>query len=335
MKAHIQKLAVILCALLVYTTAAGQDTGRRVDPSAANIFSTCPNLAPGLPCSRGDIVERDGYALCYSEEHEQAWWVQYELTSDEVRNKRSNRTDDFRPDPLIRSGSASLADYKYSGYDRGHLAPAADMHWSLQSMSESFFMSNMSPQKPGFNRGVWLKLESAVRAFAMDNDAVWVVTGPVLEEGLPTIGVDKVAIPRAYYKVVLDFTKPEYKAIGFILPNEGSREDLRTFAVPVDKVEEVTGLDFFSRLPDRLENELEGSLDISKWSFSVRKTSHVKSGTKSSNDRVESDRQGDGEYWLNTNSNVRHNKGCCYYKNTKHGRFCGPDEGKACGICGG
>lgn len=92
--------------------------------------------------------------------------MQYELTKEEVINKRSDRTDDFRQNRLIKTGTAALSDYKYSGYDRGHLAPAADMHWSRQSMSESFFLSNMSPKKPGFNRGIWRKLEAVVRNFA-------------------------------------------------------------------------------------------------------------------------------------------------------------------------
>ena len=118
--------------------------------------SSYDNLKLGVPsydCTI--IVDRPGYALGYSEEHEQPLWVTYKLTADEVKNKKARRTDDFRSDPAIPSSSAEPADYKGSFFDRGHLAPAADMSFSLQAMSESFYMSNMSPQRPEFNRGIW------------------------------------------------------------------------------------------------------------------------------------------------------------------------------------
>ena len=111
--------------------------------------------------------------------------VAYELTAQEVQGIVS-RSDDFRADPEIITGSAALVDYRGSGYDRGHLAPAADMKWSEEAMSESFYMSNMSPQAPGFNRGIWKSLESRVRSWAVENGTVYVVTGGILSPGLPT-----------------------------------------------------------------------------------------------------------------------------------------------------
>ncbi len=109
-----------------------------------------------------------GFALLYSEPHEQPAWVAYLLTDDEVQGTLS-RTNNFRADPGISTGSAALSDYRGSGYDRGHLAPAADMKWSSAAMSESFLMSNMTPQVPGFNRGIWKKLEAWVREQAAAN----------------------------------------------------------------------------------------------------------------------------------------------------------------------
>ena len=114
-------------------------------------------IANPKPIIGEQIVNHLGYSLSYNEKNEQASWVAYELTADQVRGT-VKRKDSFRSDPLIKTGSASLSDYKGSGYDRGHLAPAADMKWSTTAMSESFFMSNMSPQLPGFNRGIWKKL---------------------------------------------------------------------------------------------------------------------------------------------------------------------------------
>ena len=125
--------------------------------------------------SNHQIIEHSAYILQYNEKYEHAEWVIYLLTQDRVADS-FERTDNFRPDPKVITGSASLADYKGSGYDRGHLAPAADMKWSENVMSESFFMSNMSPQKPGFNRGIWKSLESIVRTWAIENNEIYIVT---------------------------------------------------------------------------------------------------------------------------------------------------------------
>ena len=214
----------------------------------------------------GDVlVLHKGFALVYNEEHEQADWVAYELTRDEVFGIY-DRADDFRADPSIATGSAALADYRNSGYDRGHLIPAADLKWSTEALSDSFYLSNMSPQQPEFNRGVWSKLEAVVRQFAATEGSVYVVTGPVLSDGpYAVIGENGVAIPKFYYKVVLDYQEPELKAIGFILPNAGSNQPLLSFATSVDRVEHTTGLDFFPQLPDDLERQLEARFDIDAW----------------------------------------------------------------------
>ena len=208
-----------------------------------------------------------GYTLSYNEVHEQASWVAYELTSREVQGTIS-RTDNFRADPNVATGSASLADYRGSGFDRGHLAPAADMKWSREVMSESFFMSNMSPQEPGFNRGIWKKLEGKVRDWANADGSVFVATGGILTNGLPTIGRNQVSVPRFYYKVILDYSEPGLKGIGFILPNKKSDKDIMSFAVPIDRVESRTGIDFFASLPDDIEARLESSFNALSWSGS-------------------------------------------------------------------
>ena len=214
------------------------------------------------------IINHYAYTLNYSEPHEQAEWVAYILTKDRVYGT-VKRTDDFRPDPKVKTDSAILADYKGSGYDRGHLAPAADMKWSATAMSESFYMSNMSPQTPGFNRGIWKRLEQLVRTWAVEYEEIHVVTGPVLKGDFRSIGLNKVSVPEYYYKVVLDYKKPEIKGIGLILANTNSDKSLQSFAVTIDHVESVTGIDFFFDLPDNIEEEVESNLDLSKWSFSV------------------------------------------------------------------
>lgn len=213
------------------------------------------------------LVKHLGYTLFYNEKHEQASWVAYELTASKTK-KVVERSNNFRPDNAVITGSATNKDYQCSGYDRGHLAPAADMSWSSKSMEESFFYSNMSPQVPGFNRGIWKRLEEQVRQWAKVNQDIYVVTGPVLENDLSTIGPDKVSVPRFYYKVILDYT--HLKAIGFIMPNASSNLPLQSYAVPIDSVEHITGIDFFPALPDKQELVIEKTVCIDCWSW----TSH-------------------------------------------------------------
>jgi endonuclease G len=147
------------------------------------------------------------------------------------------------------------------------MAPAADMSWSVQAMEESFLYSNMSPQVKGFNRGIWKKLEERVRQWAVENKDIYIVTGPVLSGGLQTIGPDKVSVPRYYYKVILDYTLPGLKGIGFILPNASSTRPLQSFVVTIDSVEKVTGIHFFPALPLQQEKALEKTVCIPCWTW--------------------------------------------------------------------
>ncbi len=235
--------------------------------AALNKAGWSDNLDLGVPGGCNQVVERTGYALGYNEEWEQPAWVAYRLTKDEVMSRKASRADAFMPDPEVRTGSATLEDYRGSGYDRGHLAPAADMHWSEKAMLESFYMSNMSPQEPAFNRGVWSRLEQAVRRFAYSEESVFVVTGPIVtEDDVKTIGSNKVRVPGFYYKVIYDETPPE-KMIAFILPNKGSNKSLDSFVVSVDDVEAATGLDFFSALPEDRQRSLESQSNSDAWAW--------------------------------------------------------------------
>lgn len=225
------------------------------------------NLSFGISGKADCIVDREGFALGYIEYHEQPAWVIYKLTRTEVQAKVAKRTNRFREDPEIPTGSATNADYRKSGYDRGHLAPAADMAFSVQTIADSFFFSNMSPQVPAFNRGIWKRLEEQVRKFALQEGEIMVVTGPVLpKEKSITIGNNKVTVPDRYYKVVYDLTPPQ-KMIGFIIPNSGSTRPLQDFAVTVDAIEKETGLDFFSLVSRQEQDRLESTITLDAWSW--------------------------------------------------------------------
>lgn len=254
-------IVVLFIVMCFVTEQSESDNGLTADTGIGN-------LELPAPIEGEQIIRHTGYTLSYNEEAEQPSYVAYELTKAEVLNTNVERDDDFRPDPMVRTGSAELSDYRGSGYDRGHLAPAADFRWSAEAMSDTFYLSNMSPQDPSFNRGIWADLEAAVRVMAYENESIYVVTGPVLTAGpYKTIGENEVAVPNEYYKVILDYTEPEIKAIGFLLPNEGSSRSLESFATTVDTVEEKTGIDFFPSLPDNQEEIIESDLDLSLWSL--------------------------------------------------------------------
>lgn len=226
---------------------------------------------PLCPESSGDhkdhqIIHHQAYTICYRESYEQAEYSAYCIEEKELE-KVAKRGDDFRPDDAVSTGSATLADYKGSGYDRGHLSPAADFAYSEETMSESFFMSNMSPQAGSLNRGIWKDLESNVRNWAKDYGKVYVISGPVLEKDASeyeSIGKNKVSVPQYYYKVVL---MPESKendrnffAMAFIFPNKKCEGTIWDYQVTVNEVEKRTNLDFFAQLPDSLEEKIESEL---------------------------------------------------------------------------
>ena len=223
-----------------------------------------------LPLETPRLQEGDSYlhhlayGFVYDETHEQAKWVAYCLTKKEASGT-IERSDNFEVDPLVSTGTANDGDYAKSGYDRGHLAPAADMRWSTKSMEEAFYYSNMSPQLPAFNRGIWKKLEEKVRDWAMDLDSILIVTGPILTTNLPTIGANNVSIPDYYFKAIVDYKGTKSKGIAFVLPNQGSKLPLMEFAISINELEKLTNIDFFYQIEDKLESSLESTVCKTCW----------------------------------------------------------------------
>ncbi|NBB19265.1 DNA/RNA non-specific endonuclease [Runella sp. CRIBMP] len=220
--------------------------------------------------SNDQIIRHHKITLRYREQYEQADWVAYKLTGDEASAYLSRDGNKFVPDPLVSTGSAITSDYTRTGYDRGHLAPAGDFNINPSDKQETFYMSNISPQVPDFNRGIWNDLEQKFRQWAQRDGELYIVTGPVLKPGLPTIGNrNEIAVPEMYYKIALCLTDDQPRMIGFVLKNEFSSENLKTFVVSVDEIERLTGIDFFPRLPDTLEKKLESANTTKGW-FSAR-----------------------------------------------------------------
>ncbi len=262
--------AAILSALVYFfnqfTGAAGSSntTSEQVDLADFNF----------LPSSTtGTLIYNPYFALSYSETHKQAEWVAYKLTAERLNMPWVRRADAFLPDARLKDKSATPQDYRGSGYDRGHLVPAADMAFSEEAMAQTFLMSNISPQARLFNKGIWRELEELVRDWARKNGELYVVSGPILtEKPKGRIGTSQVSVPTAYYKVILDYKDPQRKGIGFIIPNEVSYEPLFKYAVPISEVERRTGIDFFPKLLSKSESrELKGTFNIDLWDFSKKK----------------------------------------------------------------
>lgn len=212
----------------------------------------------------GEIINHKYYSLSYSIPHRQAEWVMYELTCDQTKSE-TNRSNNFRPDPLVVEGSAQLIDYKGSGFDRGHLAPAGDMKISYEAMSETFYLSNISPQHPSLNRGIWLGLENQVRLWACEDSILFVTAGPIFTKSDSTIGPDQVTVPSFFYKIVFYNKLNDYEIIGFIFPNSPCSMPLKEYVYKVDEIENLTGIDFFPSLPDSIENRIESSKNLKFW----------------------------------------------------------------------
>lgn len=254
----------LLVALYLFRNELPQLPSRVTGDMSA--YSSIDAMLPKGP--RGDqIVKHFAFTLAYDEETEQAEWVIHRLTAKYVTQGKERRTDDFREDDKVSTGSATLEDYSRTGYDRGHLAPAADFKWDKQAMSESFYFSNMSPQLPAFNRGIWNRLEQQVRDWAVSETDLIVVTGPVFKNTTTTVGINEVAVPDYYFKAILDVHPPHYKAIGFILKHEKSNLPLQLLAVSIDSVESFTGIDLFPGLPDEMEVPLEAETNVLNWPF--------------------------------------------------------------------
>ena len=249
------------CRSSIYEFSASLD-----DNVAANKcqYVHYDNLDAGIPSIADQIINREGYALGFSQQHKQPLWVTYRLTKDEVESKSVRRMGTFKTDFDV-IGSAMSSDYSNSGYDRGHMAPAADMQWSTNAMVESFLMSNMCPQYPSLNRHTWAYLEAEVRKYAQNEDSIYVVSGPIFtNQCLSTIGASRVVIPDAFYKAIYDETPPE-KMIAFVMLNTNLNHNIYLYATNVAYVESLASLNFFSSIDTNKQSILKQQCNTNDW----------------------------------------------------------------------
>ncbi|MDF1698180.1 MAG: DNA/RNA non-specific endonuclease [Saprospiraceae bacterium] len=272
---------IAICVIIYLLTGVKSTSWDSSQPSIANDnvvlsgeegVNVESNFLP--ESTTGQVIHHTHYTLSYSEEHEQAEWVAYKLTKENLDKPRVKRVKKYTPDPSIPTLSAKHNDYSHSGYTRGHLVPAGDMNFSKKAMRETFFMSNISPQTKEFNGGIWRELEENVRNWARKEKELYIIAGPLLQEKniIKEIGYNQVAVPDAFYKIILDLTGAEKKSIAFIIPNKKSETHLSKYVVTIDEIEELTGVDFFADfLSEELEEDLEKSIQPELWQFDQKK----------------------------------------------------------------
>lgn len=220
----------------------------------------------GVPGGTGEILCRKGYLLAHDPVLKTPIWVIEHLTTEKASGSLP-RKDAFKADPNLPKGQrAEMSDYKNSGYDKGHMAPSADMAWDEDAMAESFYLSNMVPQVGiGMNQGIWKDLEELVRNWAIKRGSVHIFTGPIYEgETIGDIGKNKVSVPTHLYKVVYDARKAE--AISFIMPNSKIvSSDMPKYIETIRKIENKTGLDFLSELDKQVQDVIEMKKPATLW----------------------------------------------------------------------
>lgn len=259
-------LAILIVVVLYYTERYANKQSKEYPNTSKEVIKRTSEEFSGswLPTSTtGIIIEHGFFTLSYSENHEQAEWVAYPLLKEHISSNEFKRPY-FIEDREIETKSADWRSYKNSGFDRGHLCPAADRLFSYEAFHETFLTSNISPQNKEFNSGIWNKLEQQTRRWAKKYDGVYVVTGGVLKENLNRIGYEKVSVPEYFYKIIVDFSDKKPKAIAFIIPNQATSNSFYEYVTTIDEIEEITGIDFFSEMDAKTQNALESKLEY-KW----------------------------------------------------------------------
>lgn len=224
-------------------------------------------IPSGYAYGKEQILRREGFTISYNADYKIPNWVAYELTADEAAATKVSRYKKFLPDPDVRGNTDFNYDYSANDYDRGHMVPAGDMKWSFQAMKESFYFTNICPQSPKLNGGIWADLEMQCRAWAKTKKVVFIAAGPVIEKEMEHMGKNRIAIPQQFFKVVCtQLADGSYEGVGFLFENRPYvKTKIKEMSVPIRSVEAVTGIDFFSVLPDEVEEAMETAVNERFW----------------------------------------------------------------------
>lgn len=209
-----------------------------------------------------DVIRYEGFEVSFNPERHVPNFAAWEIRADRTDGPFTRKNVPFVADERVE-GSATPDDYRRSGFDRGHLAPAADMKWSAQAMADCHYLTNICPQDNKLNSGAWSTVENKSRKWAKDYGRVVVVAGPVLTDVLTrTIGASKVAVPERFFKVILAPDADPPRAVAYVMPNSYVQGGADQTMTTIDRVEELTGYDFFWALPDDVENAVEAKSNL-------------------------------------------------------------------------
>ena len=264
-------LSVILCLLLVISCLSGPPTYVGISDrqkAEKHIINTNIETFHNYALPALNLIDYEGFVVSYDDKHLIPFWVAYTLTSDEVLSTSAPSKGSFQQDSRISFSQADYSDYRGSGWSRGHMAPAADFKWSTSAYLGTFVYTNCCPQNASLNNGSWNVLENKVRRWAEMYKEVFVVTGPIISDGtFGTIGNNKVAVPDAFFKVVLVHMDSGYSCVGFIMRNSSEKQTLLEACISVNKLEAITGYDFFPFLDDSIEDDVESMIERTIWQF--------------------------------------------------------------------
>lgn len=208
--------------------------------------------------------EYEGFFVNFNADNHTANYVGWELLAEEV-DGTVPRYDNFWQDETVK-GCPEKSDYKRSGFDRGHLYPAADAKWSEQSMYECFSLANIAPQAHSLNGGAWKTLEDKERQWAKRDGRLIIVAGPIYTSSdTRRLGDTGVRVPSGFFKILLAPDVENPRAIAFVYPNDHSPGNMQNYSMSVDEAERLTGFDFFSSLPDDIESEIESTTSFKEW----------------------------------------------------------------------
>lgn len=254
-------IAACLLQACTYATT-GFGGALNADPSETDLHCAIAANAPA-----DQALRYPGYIVSFSPEHHQPRWVAWQLTRQEATsNVTSRKNATFMPDTNVK-GCAQLADYRRSGYEKGHMCPAGDMKWSQEAMDACFLLTNICPQTHALNNGAWRSLEEKCREWAIRDSDIIIVCGPILSDPIEqTIGETGVSVPRRYFKAILAPHATPPRGIAFIMPNGYVEGGMQAAAVSIDQAEEAAGIDLFPFLPDDIEKEIESQCNFPLWS---------------------------------------------------------------------
>ena len=215
---------------------------------------------------RSDVIlVYNGFIVNYNTERLIPNGVAYELTAEEVAGQ-APRAKGFGMDMDYSGKQAMREDYSGTGWDKGHMAPSADMKWSQAAMNESFYLTNICPQNHDLNGRDWHTLEKHVRNWALAYGSVWVVCGPYVSDNhYGTIGAQDVMVPDGFFKAVLRKDGRKFKSIAFLFENDGREQSYREVIVSVNDVEALINYDLFTNLNNLIEEEVESQADLREW----------------------------------------------------------------------